>query len=76
MPPLTQRNPAYLIISIVFGRGWPRSGKVVSTPMLFRNSVAGMAVVAVGSAPGRRQHNLVEDLLVEVLGPQQDQSAE
>jgi hypothetical protein len=49
IPPLTQRNPAYLTISTVFGRGCPRSGKVETTPMLFRKSVAARAVEAVAS---------------------------
>ena len=76
MPPRTQRKPAYLTISTVFASGCPRSGKVVTTPMLFRKSVAGMAVAAAAWRPAVSQDDLVEDLLVEVLGPQQDQLAE
>src|SRR5262245_55969070 len=52
MPPLTQRKPPYLTISTVFGSGCPRSGKVVTTPMLLRKSVTGRAVVATGVSAG------------------------
>ena len=76
MPPRTQRNPAYLTISIVFESGCPRSGKVVSTPMLFEKvgrRDGGRRAPARGR---RRKHDPVEDLLIEVLGSQQNQLAE
>ena len=52
MPPLIQWKPAYLAISAVLSIGWPRSGNVVSTPILSRKSALLTAVVAAPSATG------------------------
>ena len=69
MPPRTQRNPAYLTISTVFGSGCPRSGKVVTMPMLFRKSVAGMAVVGRGSRPATVRTILLKTCSSKFLVP-------
>jgi hypothetical protein len=50
IPALTHRKPQYRIISIVFAKGWPRSGKVVTMPMLPRKSFVATAVLISASA--------------------------